>query len=214
MNSVAQLVPLDESSVALVASLLTLTVSTAEGEFSLESSQSESIASAATALGATGSFGQSMSRRAGGVLGGIDEAERAGESLEDADPGSSTATPWERFMLGLDKALEDFRREFQSRIGRPETRETDRQPSKPEPAADSSPPGVPTGYLPHSDTPANGSGDALDEGAELAGRGEAVDASIDLIWHDDDSRLGRPSPTLRGAPRCRCFRLRVRAERG
>ncbi len=51
VNSAAQLVPLNESSVALVASLLTLTVSTSEGQVNLESAQSEATTSVAARIG-------------------------------------------------------------------------------------------------------------------------------------------------------------------
>ncbi len=103
-------------------------------------------------------------------------------------------------MLGLDRALEEFRREFQSRIAGPQSREADRQGLKPKAAADSPASGAPTGYLPSSDNPAKGSADGLIEGAFPASPGDAVDSSIDSIWHDDDSRLGRPIPSLRKAP--------------
>jgi hypothetical protein len=116
VNNDAQLVPLSESSLALVASLLTLTVSTSEGELNLESAQAETAVSLASLSGSSASIGQGFSRRSGGDIAGSEDAQNSGESPDPSSPGSPAATPWERFMLGLDQALEQFRREFPSRI--------------------------------------------------------------------------------------------------
>ena len=137
VSNTAQLVPLNESSLALVASLLTLTVSTTEGELNVESAQTEAAASLASLPGSSAALGQGLSRQSGRDPAGSDEADNAGQSADAASPGASASSPWERFMLGLDQALEQFRREFQSRISGQQNQATDRDQPKPQPSAQS-----------------------------------------------------------------------------
>ncbi len=136
VNNVAQLVPLDQSSVALVASLLTLTVSTSDGSLNAESADADAAVSIAALSGSSASLGQS-SRQFVRVFPGNDEAQDAGESPDPSNPPSPAATPWERFMLGLDQALEQFRREFPSRISgsQRQAAESDQPATKPWPPA-------------------------------------------------------------------------------
>ncbi len=143
VTNTAQLVPLNESSLALVASLLTLTISTNENELSLESAQTEAAASVPSSSSTSASAGQSLPGASGRGFAGTEEAERAGESADPANPGSPGASPWERFMLGLDQALEQFRREFQIRILGRESTGTEREQPATKPSADSSGPSAP-----------------------------------------------------------------------
>ena len=62
-SNVAQLVPISETSLALVGSLLTLTIASPDGELASESADAASIASVATSIG---SLGQSNLRSDGG----------------------------------------------------------------------------------------------------------------------------------------------------
>ncbi len=142
VNNVAQLVPLNESSLALVASILTLTVSTSEAENSLESAQSEAAVSVASLSGSSASLGQSVGRQSGRDLDPGSEVEKAGESAGIANPGAAAASPWARFMLGLDQALEQFRSEFQSRIRGAQDQATEREHPNAKPSADSTAPGA------------------------------------------------------------------------
>ena len=144
VNNAAQLVPLQESSLALVASLFTLTVSTSPAELAVLSAESESAVSVAIARAPSASLGQSVSRQSGHDHTGSDEAENAGQFADGVNPDLPTASPWERFMLGLDAALEQFRREFQSRVLGPKNQPTERDHPKAKPSADSSAPGAPT----------------------------------------------------------------------
>ena len=117
VNTVAQLVPLDESSVALVASLLTLTVSTNQGEVNLESAENEASVSVASLSGSSGSLGQGFARLYGRDLERKRWSRRApAEAIDPGSPVSAVATPWERFMLGLDQA----RRTISQRVPDPD----------------------------------------------------------------------------------------------
>ena len=207
VNNVAQLVPLQESSLALVASLLTLTVSPTDGEQSALSAQSESAVSVAAPPGSSASLGQSVSGQSGRNLAGIDEAEKAGESPDPANPGQPATTPWERFVIGLDAALEQFGREFQNRILKPKTPPTEHDQPQTKPSADSSPPGAPTSFRSTLDALPENSGGESAESAHSAGRREAVDSSIDSIWGEKAQfmspvRFGRGAPISVLSPVC------------
>ena len=90
-------------------------------------------------------------------------------------------------MLGLDEALEQFRREFQIRILGPQTKGTEREQPATKPSADSSGPAAPTSFRSTPDPLPNGSGNEPDDSTQPAERGEAVDAGIDSIWSEDAS---------------------------
>ncbi len=198
VNNVAQLVPLNESSLALVASLLTLTISTSEGENNLESAQSEAAISIASISGSSASLGQSSFRQSGRDLSESGEVERAGESADIADPGSSSASPWERFILGLDQALEQFRSEFESRIRGPQKQATGRDQAEVKPSADSSEPDAPARLRSTPLSVPQGAQDEHDSAQPGAG-GDAVDASIDSIWNEDVHQVV-PIGSIAGAP--------------
>jgi hypothetical protein len=119
-ETVAQLVPLSETSLALVGSLLVVTIESPAVELTVGSAQSEAASSTgalATGPGA-GALGQSVLSQSGPGL---------GERIGDQDPGqpeqppatnaSTTTTPstmsWQRFVLGVDEALERYNREHQ-----------------------------------------------------------------------------------------------------
>src|SRR5262249_13829475 len=100
-NPVAQLVPLSESSLPLVATVLTLTIVVSGDEFNLGPVETQATAVAAFLPG-TGSFvGQALPSQ-GHVGNGDDdgpESEESGEPVAGAVPAA--IAPWERFVIGL-----------------------------------------------------------------------------------------------------------------
>ena len=105
-SGVAQLVPLQESSLALVGTLLTLTIDSSAGE-------TEAAAALASLSAAPVSLGQSVFGRGG--LGGL---ESDGNELQSVTPdelgakqGITAAPAWQRYTLGTDEAIERFDRE-------------------------------------------------------------------------------------------------------
>jgi hypothetical protein len=104
-SGVAQLVPLQETSLALVGTLLTLTI---------ESSAGETEAATALAMSAAPvSLGQSIGGR--GLIDGLESDGNELQPVTPDDPGAgqgvSNAPAWQRYILGTDEAIERFDRE-------------------------------------------------------------------------------------------------------
>jgi hypothetical protein len=103
-SGVAQLVPLQESSLALVGTLLTVTIDSSAGE-------TEALSASAVSLG------QSVLGK-GGIVGlGIDddELELTVQTIgQIARPASPSAPAWQRYTLGTDEAITRFDREHPS----------------------------------------------------------------------------------------------------
>ena len=103
-SGVAQLVPLQETSLALVGTLLTLTI---------ESSSGETEAVAALSSAAPASLGQSIGSR--GLIDGLDGDGNDLQPVTPDDPGARQGVPttpaWQRYTLGTDEAIERFDRE-------------------------------------------------------------------------------------------------------
>ncbi len=103
-SGVAQLVPLQESSLALVGTLLTVTIDASAGE-------TEALSASAVSLG------QSVLGKGGLVWLGIDddELEATAPAIDPAAvPVSPGAPAWQRYTLGTDEAIERFDREHPS----------------------------------------------------------------------------------------------------
>jgi parallel beta-helix repeat protein len=126
-ESVAQLVPLQESSLALVGTLLVVTIETPVGELSETTAQTGTALSPASASAAAVALGQSVvgkdSRGTDGT--GEEILDQPGQP-QSSSAGSTRA--WERFVLGTDEALEQYDREHSKpsappspRAGTPET---------------------------------------------------------------------------------------------
>ncbi len=107
-SGVAQLVPLQESSLALVGTLLTLTIESSSGE-------TEALGAIAVSAAAPASLGQSIGSR--GLIDGLEsdesdlqpgDARRSGRLRGKAAP---TTPAWQRYTLGTDEAIERFDRE-------------------------------------------------------------------------------------------------------
>jgi hypothetical protein len=108
-SGVAQLVPLQESSLALVGTLLTLTIESSSGGLT-NAGETEAIAISSAA---PVSLGQSVGFR--GLIGGLegDENELQPNTPPDTAPtsGAANASDWQRYTLGTDEAIERFDRD-------------------------------------------------------------------------------------------------------
>ena len=110
-STTVQLVSLRDTSLPLVATVLTLTLEiSGEGE-GLAPAESQALLVSANAPGSGISVGQgTVAQRGGGssATDGSTQTEEAGAGVPATSP--SVLAPWERFLLGLDAALEEFRR--------------------------------------------------------------------------------------------------------
>jgi hypothetical protein len=119
-ENVAQLVALSESSLALVGSLLVVTVESPAAELTFGSAEIESATSnGALAAGpGAGALGQSVLSQSGPNLGESVGGQAAGEPAQPPATATTTTAPpsttsWQRFVLGIDEALERYNREHQ-----------------------------------------------------------------------------------------------------
>jgi FG-GAP-like repeat len=145
-NTTAQLVPLHESSLALVATVLAFSPEAHGNELRVDPGKTDVTTGAAFLPDGNVSVGQHLSQR--GHEAGAERAsgEQPGDSTEAvANPGRASAMTWERFVIGLDEALEGFRREYQGPISGDHdlSPRNDREVSQPQ--AGSSSPVEPTG---------------------------------------------------------------------
>ncbi|MFI5454651.1 MAG: FG-GAP-like repeat-containing protein [Isosphaerales bacterium] len=190
-NPVAQLVPLSESSLPLVATVLTLTIAVPGDELNLGLAETQATAVAAFLPGTGVSVGQGLSSQGRGGPGGDDGAESDLPGANIAGAAPAAIAPWERYVIGLDEALEQFRRENPNGVsGAPA-----RDPASDRPA---SPPavGVPTQGGPTSlksrpnPVPSGGEPDRTEEPSPTTAV-DAIDMVISSLWGEDrasDSR--------------------------
>jgi hypothetical protein len=212
VNNVAQLVPLSESSVALVTTFLTLTISTSTTELEGRSADTDATFAFAASPGASISLGQGLSHPGGRDVEATAEGEQPGQAAATASPASPGASAWERFILGLDEALEQFRREFKVRILEPKAPTVDREQPAAKPSADSSRPGGPQSALP-SAAPATSLLEHEPAGTENATRA-VVDVIIDSMWREDQARRDEPSLAVLGAAAVAACAVALRSAKG
>jgi Concanavalin A-like lectin/glucanases superfamily/FG-GAP-like repeat len=186
INDVAQLVPLNDTSLALVGSLLTLTIALPDSDVDLESA--EAVFSVGSPLGASPSFGQSRF-----FAGGRNE-ESASTDDGATDVASaptnlvtSAASVWERFVLGLDEAFERFRDEFQGRMFEPWEERSGPDTVKSPPTGVSSAPEGPTSWRPGPGAAATGVAGDRTENLHRKSGDALVDAAISALWQKDES---------------------------
>ena len=103
----AQLLSLNDTSLALVGTLLTLTL-----EMQDESEQSSEDASAVVASAGPGASGQSLLGRSRTPDDSEELEDTEGEPAVNATPALS----WTRFVVGLDQAIEAIRKEIDARL--------------------------------------------------------------------------------------------------
>ena len=104
-----QLVSVQNNALPLVATVLTLTIDVSSEEEIFGAAESEALATIAAQTGAGISVGQPLlsSGRGGGGSGDAPvEADEVGSGVVPV-----ALLPWERFVLGLDEALEEVRRQ-------------------------------------------------------------------------------------------------------
>jgi hypothetical protein len=181
-TEIAQLVPLSGSALALVGTFLTLTIESPGGELNLMPSGGEAAELVAVSPGASSSIGQSLTQ-----LGDDPEGERGVEDAGDSAvtpgaPAPPAASAWERFFLGLDQALEQFRDEFRGRILRDTDPDRGDRAVESQPADRLAPPEGPTSRRSAPDPQPDDLDDESDVNADGPGRDEAVDAIIDSFW--------------------------------
>jgi hypothetical protein len=111
-HEVTQLVPLQESSLALIGTLLTSATEPSGNEINFGAAEAALSAGSAVSLGAVVPVPQSLSHE-GGVGAGGREAEFIDVTAGSAQPASPSR---ERLILGLDEALEQFGREKPDRF--------------------------------------------------------------------------------------------------
>jgi len=197
---VAQLVPLNESSLPLVATVLTLTITVSGNELNLGLVEIEATAVAAFLPGTGISVGQGLSSQVRGGPGGDDGLELAvpGASVAGAVPAA--IAPWERFVIGLDEALEQFQRENPNGVsGAPARDSASERPDSP-PAAGASAQGGPTSLKSGSNlVPTDGEPDSTEEPSPTTAV-EAIDTVISSLWGEDRASDGRERLSDTGRP--------------
>ena len=104
----AQLLSLNDTSLALVGTLLTLTL-----ELEQESEQTSEDASSAVASTGPGGSGQSTIGRSGHSN---DIEEEVDEAAEEPAANAPPVLAWARFVAGLDEVIEALRNEFDARL--------------------------------------------------------------------------------------------------
>jgi len=190
-NPVAQLVALSESSLPLVATVLTLTIAVPGDELNLGLAETQATAVAAFLPGTGISVGQGLPAQGYGGPGGGDGAESDVPGAAVAGAVPAVIAPWERYVIGLDEALEQFRRENPNGIsGAPARDSASDRPASP-PAAGVPIQGEPTS-LKSGPNPVPSSGE-LDRTEELSPTTgvDAIDMVISSLWGEDrasDSR--------------------------
>jgi hypothetical protein len=181
----AQLVPLQESSLALVGTLLILTIDSATNEATLESAETQA-ATVVVSSGTAVSVGQGPLSPGPGEGNGASGDEEPGKPEETpADQAPSPPTPWERFILRTDEALEQLDREDGDLAPRSDGAGVEQEPGSP---MSDGPMGLrsflnqlPGDHGPEPDTPT-----AIDS------RLEAVDTAIGSWSGRDADRAGLP----------------------
>jgi hypothetical protein len=134
-TATVQLVALNETSLPLVATVLTLTISGPGAEFGPALAVTEASGVVATVSGTGTSAGQGPLATSGGggaTSGATEDPDESGAAATAAPAGLA---PWERFVLGVDEALEELGRENSDGMMGP--------PAPPAPAAPAPGPSAP-----------------------------------------------------------------------
>ncbi len=205
-SSLAQLVPLSDSSLPLVATVLTLTITVSGDEFNL--AQAETEAAFLSGTGAT--VGQGLSSQARGGPGGDDGTVSDESQAGVAGSVPAVIAPWQRFVIGLDKALEQFWRDNPNGVsGAPARDAAGDPPASPTPSVVAPAHGGPTS-LKSGSSPVQ-SGDVPDRTENSSKRlgVEAIDAAAAALWGEDapldvrvNAAFSEPCPfTARTEPR-------------
>jgi FG-GAP-like repeat len=207
-GSVAQLVSLTDSSLPLLASVLTFTITVSGDELNLEMQETDATAVAAFLSGTGATVGQSLTSQSKGGPAGDNSAESDEPGTNAAGPVPAVIAPWARFVLGLDQAIEQFQRENPNGVSGAPAGGSGTDHADPPPAADPPAQRGPTtikaspDQVPESDEP-----DRTENASPSFGV-EAIDAIIQSFWDegraaDSQERLSylvRPSDGLDDGP--------------
>ena len=187
--------PLHESSLPLLATVLTLTIAVSGDEFNLGLQETEATAVAAFLSGTGISVGQSLSSQAKGGPGGDDNAESDEAETNVAGPVPAVIAPWARFVLGLDEAIEQFQRENPNGVSGAPAGDSGTDHADSPPAAGPPAQGGPTSMKSSPDqVPESGEPDRTENASPSFGV-EAIDAIIQSFWKEDRAS-GRPGATI------------------
>jgi hypothetical protein len=180
-SSVAQLVPLSESSLPLVATVLTFTITVSGNDFNLGLAETESAFLSGT--GAT--VGQGLLSQGRGGPGGDDGAPSDEPETGVAGSVPAVITPWERFVIGLDKALEQFWRDNPDGVSGAPAPGTASDPPAADAPAQGGPTSLKSGSKPGSNSgPSAGEPDRTDNASPRIGV-ESIDAAVHAIWGEN-----------------------------
>jgi hypothetical protein len=186
-SSVAQLVPLSASSLPLVATVLTFTITVSGNDFNLGLAETE----AAFLSGTGATVGQGLLSQGRGGPGGDDGAPSDEPEAGVAGPVPAVIAPWERFVIGLDKALEQFWRDNPDGVSGAPAPGTESDHVDSPPAADAPAQGRPTS-LKSGSNPAPSAG--VPDRTANPGPGadvEAIDAIIQSVWGEERCSASR-----------------------
>ncbi len=204
-NIVAQLVPFHDSALPLVANVLTLTIEVPANELSVQLDVVENGGAGAFLAGSGITVGQSVSSARRWISFGDPvvpiELVPVGPEVPNA-----AALPWERFVLGLDQALERFLRENPNGLsGALDPSDHQESAATPGILAPGNPTASPTAPTP----PAQSGGLDRAHGSSDSEKSKAVDATIESLWREDVSSgqfpgwKRSPDATIDAAPELR-----------
>jgi hypothetical protein len=204
-SPVVQIVALNDTSLPLVVTVLTLTIESSGAELGIGPSESEAVSFATFLPGSSSSFGQGMSSqgRAGPVADEVVESEGSGGEAGTLVPGPTSL--WERFLLGLDEALERFRGANPDGLSGAAEGISVPERSAPQPAPGAVPRGGSTGLKRSSaPLPIGEESGQMDETSASIER-EATDAVIQALWIDAEpggmALGGQSTRVIRECPR-------------
>ena len=190
-NNLAQLVPLQQSSLALVGTLLVTMIESPGAEVNLSPAETETTTALAFSLATPVSVGQGTPGQGGNDNAGGGGDEEAGTPADAAaNRAGPDASSWQTFVLGTDEALEQFQREHQGL-----------SPESGDPNAGSAPPEVEhepgsPGSIGPSDVKSSLFRLPGDPGQETSRatlrsrQAEAIDAVIGSLWDQDAGAAG------------------------
>jgi hypothetical protein len=207
-NTVAQLVALNETSLPLVTTVLTLTLSVSGAEINFGLVETEATAIAAFLPGTAIAVGQSLSSSGRGGPAGNGDAESDLPEASPAGPLPAGIATWQRLILGLEEALQQFQRENPNGVSAAPARDSaaSEHESSHHAPRDVSPAGDRTDAAPSADvpaqggpassnsgasqTPSTGERDATENPSPSAAGAEAVDAIIQSVWGHEELGKG------------------------
>ena len=190
-NNLAQLVPLQQSSLAVVGTLLVTMIESPGAEVNLSPAETETTTALAFSLATPVSVGQGTPGQGGHDNAGGGGDEEAGTPADAAaNRAGPDASSWQAFVLGTNEALEQFQREHQGLS--PESGDANPGSAPPEVEHE---PGSP-GSIGPSDVKSSLfrlPGDPGQESSRATLRSrqaEAIDAVIGSLWDQDADPAG------------------------